>query len=216
MALRLHAITLVDAATDDSGADATTATGANDASDGTRVAFRELSAIVSEQPAFAASAVTPEAVVGHRRIVDSAFKRGAVLPAPVGVVFRAADVLTRWMELHYVSLSSALEYVEDRGVARVHILRADGKEGETSPDADLATQASEAARALRRRAVAGVPLRAESPAGVDMGSAFLVEIERWKDFLSAVSEQQDAHQHLTFKVTGPWAPYDFVRMQFGG
>ncbi len=31
----------------------------------------------------------------------------------------------------------------------------------------------------------------------------------------AVDEQREAHHLLRFDVTGPWAAYDFVRMQFG-
>jgi hypothetical protein len=30
-----------------------------------------------------------------------------------------------------------------------------------------------------------------------------------------VAEQHEAHHGLKFEVTGPWAPYDFVQMQFG-
>jgi hypothetical protein len=71
-------------------------------------------------------------------------------------------------------------------------------------------------RALRRKAVASVPLRPEQTTGLSLSASFLVEHDLWKDFLVAVDDQRDAHQHLRFDVTGPWAPYDFVRMQFGG
>jgi predicted outer membrane lipoprotein len=131
-------------------------------------------------------------------------------------VFRAADVLTRWMELHYVSLTGALEFVEDRSVARVHIVRADGKDEDREAGSDLAAAATESFRALRRRAVAVVPLRLEQITGLVLSAAFLVERDLWKEFMHAVDEQQDAHHHLRFDVTGPWAPYDFVGMRFGG
>jgi hypothetical protein len=209
MALTLHAIALADGAHDELADDN------GDASDASRIGFRELSAVVSEQPAFASGDPTPESIASHRRIVDAAFQRGSVLPAPVGVVFRAPDVLTRWMELHYVSLTSALEYVEDRAVARVHVDRADGKSDETGLESDLVSQGSQAVRALRRRAVATIPLRGDHKAALPIGAAYLVERDNWKDFLVGVAEQQDAHHLLRFTVTGPWAPYDFVRMVFG-
>jgi hypothetical protein len=209
MALTLHAITLVDGVHDDGDTNGA-------ASDSSRVAFREISAVVSEQLAFVTGEPTPESIANHRRIVDAAFQRGSVLPAPVGVVFRAADVLTRWMELHYVSLTSALEYVEDRAVARVHVERADGKSDDAEPESDLTGQGTEAVRALRRRAVATIPLRSDHKAALPIAAAFLVERDNWKDFLAGVTEQQDAHHLLRFTVTGPWAPYDFVRMVFGG
>jgi hypothetical protein len=228
MALVLHGITLSDTHQPPSAGDG--AAPANRASGAytpmhtpivqlpitTLVPFRDLCAVVSEQKAFVLDEPNPQAIAEHRAVVDSVFRRSAVLPAPVGVVFRAPDVLKRWMELHYVSLTDALEFVDDRAVARVHILRADGRPDEVEAGSDLAAAATEALRALRRRAVASVPLRLEAVTGLALSAAFLVERDLWKEFIAGVDEQRDAHNRLRFDLTGPWAPYDFVRMQFGG
>ena len=180
------------------------------------VPFRDLTAVVSDQSAFTLDEATPAELARHREIVDALFRRTAVLPAPVGVLFRTPDVLKRWMELHYVSLTGALDFVEDRAVARVHTRRADGKQDEVESGSDVAADAAEVFRALRRKAVASVPLRLEHMTGVVLSASFLVDHDLWKDFETAVEELQDAHHHLRFDLTGPWAPYDFVRMQFGG
>jgi hypothetical protein len=185
--------------------------------DGTRVIpFRDLGAVVSDQRQFVLEEAQPADVEAHRTVIDALFQRGTVLPAPVGVVFRAPDVLLRWMELHYVALTDALEFVEDRSVARVHIERAQGKAEEREAGADHAAAAAQGVRALRRRAVAAVPLRLEKVTGLMLSAAFLIERDLWKDFADAVAEQQKVHPNLLFDLTGPWAPYDFVRMQFGG
>jgi hypothetical protein len=211
MALRLYGIVMADAQEAAAPADTEVVTLAP-----TLVPFRDLAAVVSEQKAFGLDEPTPESIAAHQAVVDAVFRRGPVLPAPVGVVFRAPDVLKRWMELHYVSLTDALEFVEDRAVARVHIERADGRPAELEAGSDLAAAASESLRALRRKAVASVPLRAEAVTGLTLSAAFLVERDLWKDFLAAVDDQRDAHHLLRFETSGPWAPYDFVRMQFGG
>jgi hypothetical protein len=212
-ALRLHAITLAEVPHGElSAATAELAI----AYPTTRVPFRDLCAIVSEQKTFALDEPSEEQIDFHRAVVDGIFRRAAVLPAPVGVVFKAPDVLTRWMELHYVSLTGALEFVDDRAVARVHIVRADGKPEEAESGSDLAAAAAEAFRALRRRAVASVPLRLEQVTGLVLTAAFLVERDLWKDFLAGIDEQADAHRLMRLDVTGPWAPYDFVHMQFEG
>lgn len=207
MALRLHAITVADAAQ------------SFPVGDDSRVAlipFRDLCAVVSDQRSFVLDETTPALIEEHRRVVDRIFHQASVVPAPVGVVFRSPEVLKRWMELHYVSLSGALEFVEDRAVARVHIVRADSDADEREAGSDLAAAATEAFRALRRHAVAAVPLRLEHVTGLVLSASFLVERDLWKEFLRAVDDQHDAHHLLRFDVTGPWAPYDFVRMQFGG
>jgi hypothetical protein len=217
MALRLHAITLADGAQAETPRDGRqTGTFAVVRDDIEFIPFRDLCAVVSTQPGFGLEETTPSDIERHRTIVDGIFRRATVLPAPLGTVFRATDVLTRWMELHYVSLTGALEFVEDRSVARVHIVRADGKTEDRETGSDLAAAAAESFRALRRRAVAVVPLRLEQITGLVLSAAFLVERDLWKEFLHAVDEQQDAHHLLRFDVTGPWAPYDFVGMRFGG
>jgi hypothetical protein len=217
MALRLHAITLADGAQAEAPRDGRqTGMFAVVRDDIEFIPFRDLCAVVSDQKTFALDEATPAEVERHRIIVDGIFRRTTVLPAPFGTVFRAADVLTRWMELHYVSLTGALEFVEDRNVARVHIVRADGKDEDREAGSDLAAAATESFRALRRRAVAVVPLRLEQVTGLVLSAAFLVERDLWKEFGRAVEEQQDAHHLLRFDLTGPWAPYDFVGMRFGG
>lgn len=221
MALRLHAITVPDAHLDlpvrDGSPRVVAAAEAGDTDYATFVVpFRDLRAVVSEQRSFTLDDPTPSAVEAHQAIVDAVFRRAAVLPAPIGVVFRTPDVLKRWMELHYVSLTGALEFVEDRAVARVHIVRNDGRADDIESGSDLAAAANEAFRALRRRAVAAVPLRHEEVTALVLSAAYLVERDLWKEFLTGVEEQRDAHHLLRFDLTGPWAPYDFVRMQFGG
>src|ERR1051326_8033610 len=214
MALRLHAITMADAPLDRPSTDAEGLTAEHPAT--TLIPFRELGAVVSEQKAFTSDDPSADDVESHRAIVDWVFRRAAVLPAPVGVLFRASDVLKRWMELHYVSLTDALEFVEDRAVARIHVIRADGKADDLELGSDLAAAATESLRAIRRSAVASVPLRLEHITGLTLSAAFLVERDRWNAFLRAVDDQREAHGALRFDVTGPWAPYDFVHMQFGG
>ena len=182
------------------------------------VSFRDLGAVVGE----IAASRPPEGRADldeHRRVVDGAFAHGAILPAPPGVAFRSRDVLMRWLELHYVTLSDALGFVEGRVGARVHVSRA----GEPTPLAetaespgDIAAIAAGSFRVLRRHAVASVPLKVEHESEVVASAAFLVDRERWQVFADVVREEDRRLPDLTYEVTGPWPPYDFVRMQFGG
>jgi hypothetical protein len=43
-----------------------------------------------------------------------------------------------------------------------------------------------------------------------------VEQELWKEFVAKVEEQGTRTPNLRLELTGPWPPYDFVQMQFGG
>ena len=168
-----------------------------------------------------------------RRLVEvvAAFvQRGPVLPAPVGVVFRSAESVERWLELHYGALTEALTFVENRVAARVHISRVDasevpaapadddrrGRRGSVAgPPVDTAAVAAECLRALRGAAVATLPLRADKSTGTVLSAAFLVEQDMWKQFVAEVDAQSKVALGVRFEMTGPWPAYDFVQMQLG-
>jgi hypothetical protein len=204
MALRLYGITPVD----DHGAEPPP-TGIR------MVSFRDLAAVVAEAP-YAPVPADDATIVAHRDVVETLFSGRTLVPAPPGVTFRALQALQRWMELHYVALSDALAYLDDRAGARVHIVRADGSHGAADAGTDLAVAAAECMRVLRRQAVAGLPLRTEHLTGLVLSSAFLVERDGWKDFAGAVRRVAADHSGFRVELTGPWPPYDFVRIDFGG
>jgi hypothetical protein len=146
--------------------------------------------------------------------VESLFGQDAVLPTPVGTVFRSAEVLQRWMDLHYVALSDALAWVEDRVAARVHLRNAGEGGSDKEIDPEMAAIAAEVTRSLRRRAVASVPLHDGQDPNV-LSTGYLVEAELWHEFADAIADEQERHPLLRIALTGPWPPYDFVRLQFG-
>ena len=71
------------------------------------VTVRELAVIVVPT-AYAAVEPSTEHALSAGGVIAEYAKRTAVLPAPVGVVFRSRQAVTRWLELHYVALSDAL------------------------------------------------------------------------------------------------------------
>ena len=188
------------------------------------VRFRDLAAAVS--PTAQARPPLAEAdVEAQRSVVGAVFARQAVLPAPAGTVFRSSDALARWLELHYFALSDALAFVEGRAGARVHVARRAESTLAAVPRAeelaiDIDEAAAEAFRLFRRHAVASVGLRAKAntPAAdvAAASAAYLVERDRWRVFADVVAEEARRDPGLLFRLTGPWPPYDFVRMQFGG
>lgn len=196
------------------------------------VTFRDLAAIVSETP-YARPALADGDVAAHRSVVESVFAHRAILPAPAGVVFRARDALERWLELHFVTLTDALAYVEGRVGARLHVTRRSerasgavaavaGSGRPIAPPApteemviDVAAIAAESFRVLRRQAAASITVRPATPDTGEAIASFLLERDRWDAFEAAVDEEARRDFELAFRLTGPWPPYDFVRMQFG-
>jgi len=177
------------------------------------IVVRDVAAVCAQSP-YARPEPTPERIDHFAAVVDAYSQRGPMLPAPMGVVFRSRDAVQRWLELHFVSLSDALNYVENRVVARVHVWRP-GDPAEREVGADLAAIAADSMRVLRSSSVTTVPLRLEKLTGIVLSAAYLVEVERWNEFTSQVEELGRESSDLRFEVTGPWPPYDFVQMQLG-
>ena len=177
------------------------------------VTVRDLAAICAEVD-YKAIAPDDVAVARYADVVSGFALTSPVLPAPVGVVFRSRDHVTRWLELHYGALSEAMTFVENRVAGRVHVWRP-GKTEEREVGSDLAAVAAESLRVLRRCAVAALPLRVEKLTGIVLSAAFLVEQQSWKDFVAEVDAQKRLTPSVRFELTGPFPPYDFVQMQLG-
>ncbi len=177
------------------------------------ITVRDLAAICGTTE-YRELAIDDAAIEHHRDVISAYALRGPVLPAPTGVVFKSQEAVLSWLELHSGALSEALSFVENRVAGRVHISR------NTTQDAQVAAMdidgvAAESLRVLRTAAVATLPLRADRSAGIVMTAAFLVEQDLWGQFKAEVDALAKRSTGVTFAVTGPWPPYDFVQMQLG-
>ncbi len=184
-------------------------------SDG-RIVFRNLVALVKPS-ASARPALADDDVRAHHATLAAALSQRGVLPAPAGTVFRSETALMRWLELHVVTLGDALDFVENRLAARVHVGPRETEPGVAGAavvvDGTPSDTAGDTFRALRRHAAASVTL-AGTPSAAS--ASFLVEREHWHAFVAAAAEEDTRSGALSVRVTGPWPAYDFVRMQFGG
>jgi predicted lipoprotein len=188
------------------------------------VVFRDLVAVAGEAPPPAGGAAwrrtpAPPNLEAHRGIVEALFAARSVLPVPPGVVFRSSDAVVRWLELHYAALSDALAYVDGRVEARVHVEaragRAIGDGNAEHQRVELEAVAGSVFKALAKSAVAWCA----TPSNGDIGrssASFLVERGQWAQFQTAVAAEAARDPALVVRASGPWPPYDFVRMQFGG
>jgi hypothetical protein len=177
------------------------------------VLVRDLAALCAETE-YRAVVAGEEEATRHVEVLTAYAATGPVLPVPVGVVFRSADAVMRWLDLHYSALNEAMAFVENRVAGRVHV-RLPDTAPVREPGTDLAAAAAESLRALRRSAVATLPLRVEKMSGVVLSAAYLVEQGYWKDFVAEVDAQARLTKNVRFELTGPFPPYDFVQMQLG-
>jgi hypothetical protein len=169
-----------------------------------RVRYRDLEALVRPVP-FRLPGLDVARVQSHQRTVEALMRRGTIVPAPYGVVFRDRRALVRFLEDQYLALDEGLAFLEGHWEMRVHAVP-QGTE-EVSPE--LEELAVQIYAELRRAARAAIPFpRDENRL---LSAAFLVERGSWIEFVNRADDLV-AHSGLSFDITGPWAPYDFVRM----
>ena len=182
----------------------------------TLVHYRALAAIVEPSP-YSVSTFGDDEMGNYQRVLEESHAHSAVLPAPPGTVFQSQSTLMRWLELHYFTLTEALSVVEGHAAARVSITTHGSREEDSRKG--LASQAAESLRLLRSQAAATVSLPTadgDDEDGVVARASLLIDTQRWQAFTDTVSAEAQRQPALDFHVTGPWPPYDFVRMQFGG
>ncbi len=177
------------------------------------IVVRDLAAICGEAE-YHAPELDEAAIARLNSVVTAYAASGPVLPAPAGVVFRSSETVERWLELHYGALTEAFSFVDNRIAARVHVSRSAAREAQAA-DVDITASAAEVIRALRRAAVATLPLRAERTPGAISSAAFLIEQDLWKKFVDEVDAQSRLALGVRVDVSGPWPPFDFVQMQLG-
>jgi hypothetical protein len=178
------------------------------------VRYRALAAIV-EPATYSAVKLDEDEMEKYLRVLHEVHLHSAVLPAPPGTVFRSEPTLLGWLELHYFTLTEALSSVEGHSAARVSITAKRQQQDEA--EKSFSALAAESLRLLRGHAGATVNLPADAADddNVVARASFLVDSERWAAFEEAVAAEGRRQTALDFHVSGPWPPYDFVRMQFG-
>ena len=170
-----------------------------------RIRYRDIEALVKPVP-FEVPPLDETHVQAHQKAVETAMRRGAVLPAPYGVVFRGRRQLIKLLQDQYLVLDEGLSFVTGHWELRLHIAAA----GDGEPDPGIGDLAMQLYSELRRHARAAVPFPAEGKRL--MSAAFLVERTLWLEFMDRADDLGAAHREVAFDITGPWPPYDFVRI----
>lgn len=148
--------------------------------------------------------VDPQALRAHAEVVAHLLRRSSVVPAPFGLHARDEGAVRRFLETQRVPLLEALDFFEDCYEMRLHV-HAAGTSGDAARDV-----ARHVYEDLRRGSRAARVL-AEREEGRVLSAAFLIARSEWIRSVEQIGDWE-AREEVRMDVTGPWAPYDFVRL----
>lgn len=140
----------------------------------------------------------------HSATIERAMRRGTIIPAPYGIVFKGRPRVIEFLDKQHVALEEVLAFLDGAFEMRLHIRSTSGHYGEQ------ADRTLEFYTALRRRSRAAfrLPTKGHSV----LSGAFLVNRADWVSFVEYADELDADNPEFLFDLTGPWPPYDFVRM----
>lgn len=171
-----------------------------------RVRYRDVEALARPIP-FDLPPLDQTELLEHQKVVDAVLWQTTILPAPPGVVFRNRRLLLRFLEEQYLTLDAGLSFLHGHWEVRLHVEAAPGLESRVA----LVEQANLLYAELRRLARAAVPFPREGQQRL-LGAAFLVDRTRWISFIERAEELGSLRPALALDLTGPWPPYDFVKL----
>lgn len=151
-----------------------------------------------------------ELIQQHSTTIERAMRRATIVPAPYGIVFRDREHVLEFLEDQHVAIDEALSFLDGAFEMRLHV-QPSGRRPDVS-EGDLTDQAASFYTALRRRSRAAFTLPAEGRRV--LSAAFLVSRADWVSFVEYADELDADHPEFQFDLTGPWPPYDFVRVAF--
>lgn len=186
------------------------------------VHIRSLAAVVAASK-YSRTVLDETEMGDYTRVLEKVQASTAVLPAPPGTIFKSRDSLLRWLELHYFTLTQTMSAIEGHGQARFTATKTAGVDPANATGAEakesakqLVAAAAQSMRVLRGQAAATITLPVPDDETLIIAHAsFLVELDRWEQFADLVEKEDRRQTALDFHLTGPWPPYDFVKMQFG-
>jgi hypothetical protein len=139
----------------------------------------------------------------HERVVDALLGHRSVVPLPYLCTAPDEAGVRGFLARSRLPLQEALDAVGECYELRLHALELPGAGRWEDLFRGLASRARSA-----RRIRPGPSARASG--------AFLLPRTRWVEFVEEVSDREAREPGLELDVTGPWAPYDFVRFRDPG
>lgn len=179
------------------------------ADDDELIEHRGMAALVSAVP-YRLPDWNRDLIQGHSATIERAMRRATIVPAPYGIVFRDREHIIEFLEDQHVAFDEALSFLDGAFEMRLHI-QPSGRRPDVS-EGDVADQAASFYTALRRRSRAAFTLPVEGKRV--LSAAFLVSRADWVNFVEYADELDADHPEFQFDLTGPWPPYDFVRVAY--
>jgi hypothetical protein len=170
------------------------------------IPYGDIAAVVSNAP-FKEYKPTKENAYTHMQVLTLVMREHTVLPMAFGMVFKNEEILRRVIEKARNDLRKALNEIEGKVEFGVKVVRPKGVEFDEDA---FASEIGE----LRKLAVQA-KLGKRYSKSLILNAYYLITKDNIEAFLKKAEELQEKFKQLKIQVTGPWPPYNFVKIKIG-
>jgi hypothetical protein len=167
----------------------------------------DVAAVVSNAP-FKEYVLTEENAHTHNQVITLVMEEYPVLPMAFGMVFKNEAVLKGMLQRLRGDLRRSLEEVEGKVELGIKVILPKG--AEIDEDA-LASEIK-----VLRELAAQCKLGKRFSRRLILNAFYLVAKEKVGAFLGAAKALEEKFKQLRVQCTGPWPPFNFVKIKVGG
>lgn len=176
------------------------------------IPFKDVTAVISDSP-LQDYTLREDYVRTHENVIRQVMENHTVVPMAFGMVFADGETLSSVLERVYETIKRAIELLKNRIELGVKVILP--KDMADSFDDEKRKQyVSDILESLNKKAVQSVNGELFSERLV-LNASFLIDKANMNDFSEEVGRLEEKYGELKFQYTGPWPPYNFVKVDIG-
>jgi len=169
--------------------------------------YKDVSAVVSD-----CSDLNPQPSEENAKIHENVIKEimissNSVVPMAFGMIFANEKILKSIIKTAYIAVKKALNAVEGKLELGVRVIAKEGAENRNGISDEIFGTLKEKSEETKKGNLFSDRLI--------LNGHFLVKKDRMGEFSNNVEELESKYPNLKFHYSGPWAPYNFVKINIG-
>lgn len=169
--------------------------------------YEDVSVVVSDCSDLNPQPSEENAKIHENVIKEIVINSNGVVPMAFGMIFANEKILKSIIKTTYKAVKNALNAVEGKLELGVRVVAKEGAENRNGISDEIFSILKEKSEETKKGSLVSDRLI--------LNGYFLVKKDRVGEFSNTVEELESKYPNLKFLYSGPWAPYNFVKINIG-